>query len=440
MKHLFLLILASIAFAQINYEENAYLSATSTDITFQADVSWLLLDGVFNPSSQYIEIRGDMNGWGAGNQLQQNAGNDSLYEITLSLNYNEGANINWLFYGGPWGEFGNNGYEIGSNRQLIMPSVVTILEPIQPSLIGALPINQDMTVRFSVDMTNASDVENGAPLENIRSIWLNGDWCNNGSGFCEDFSVLADTSNLLRLYDDGISAGDETAYDQIWTGEVVFSQSSPAGHTYFYVCYNEGNNLLIREGGWDDVRYININDENTLYTQRTDTWLIQSENEGTGGRISGSVSLTEDHPFGQVQIILYLPGGGTLVQQWGEDPPFDVNYFFEDPAIAEGGPYRVEASFDLNDNNQYDGGEPYYTTGDLYVPASNVLENIDLSLVSGGAGFSIDFGATGGYARSEEHTSELQSHSFISYAVFCLKKKKKKKHIYTPVTFLYAVC
>ncbi len=29
--------------------------------------------------------------------------------------------------------------------------------------------------------------------------------------------------------------------------------------------------------------------------------------------------------------------------------------------------------------------------------------------------------------RSEEHTSELQSHSFISYAVFCLKKKKNKK-------------
>ena len=28
--------------------------------------------------------------------------------------------------------------------------------------------------------------------------------------------------------------------------------------------------------------------------------------------------------------------------------------------------------------------------------------------------------------RSEEHTSELQSHSFISYAVFCLKKKNIK--------------
>src|SRR3546814_10539723 len=32
-------------------------------------------------------------------------------------------------------------------------------------------------------------------------------------------------------------------------------------------------------------------------------------------------------------------------------------------------------------------------------------------------------------ARSEEHTSELQSLMRISYAVFCLKKKKKtKKH------------
>src|SRR3546814_7095313 len=32
----------------------------------------------------------------------------------------------------------------------------------------------------------------------------------------------------------------------------------------------------------------------------------------------------------------------------------------------------------------------------------------------------------GGRPRSEEHTSELQSLMRISYAVFCLKKKKKK--------------
>src|SRR3546814_6259761 len=37
-----------------------------------------------------------------------------------------------------------------------------------------------------------------------------------------------------------------------------------------------------------------------------------------------------------------------------------------------------------------------------------------------------NFEANGGLVRSEEHTSELQSLMRISYAVFCLKKKKNK--------------
>src|SRR3546814_6618100 len=38
-----------------------------------------------------------------------------------------------------------------------------------------------------------------------------------------------------------------------------------------------------------------------------------------------------------------------------------------------------------------------------------------------------DVEAALGHARSEEHTSELQSLMRISYAVFCLKKKKQNK-------------
>src|SRR3546814_2214471 len=40
--------------------------------------------------------------------------------------------------------------------------------------------------------------------------------------------------------------------------------------------------------------------------------------------------------------------------------------------------------------------------------------------------------------RSEEHTSELQSLMRISYAVFCLKKKKhNKRHIILPIIHSY---
>src|SRR3546814_6085458 len=47
-------------------------------------------------------------------------------------------------------------------------------------------------------------------------------------------------------------------------------------------------------------------------------------------------------------------------------------------------------------------------------------------------------GAGTGNIRSEEHTSELQSLMRISYAVFCLKKKKKKViHIIIQSTLKY---
>src|SRR3546814_4726473 len=42
--------------------------------------------------------------------------------------------------------------------------------------------------------------------------------------------------------------------------------------------------------------------------------------------------------------------------------------------------------------------------------------------------------------RSEEHTSELQSLMRISYAVFCLKKKKKRELITHHKEQLYQLC
>src|SRR3546814_7978409 len=43
-------------------------------------------------------------------------------------------------------------------------------------------------------------------------------------------------------------------------------------------------------------------------------------------------------------------------------------------------------------------------------------------------------------ARSEEHTSELQSLMRISYAVFCLKKKIRQTHVLTTVTIENTAC
>src|SRR3546814_5311309 len=61
------------------------------------------------------------------------------------------------------------------------------------------------------------------------------------------------------------------------------------------------------------------------------------------------------------------------------------------------------------------------------LPAINVAPNqgklLHLLARISGARRILEIGTLGGYSRSEEHTSELQSLMRISYAVFSLKKK-----------------
>src|SRR3546814_2405223 len=63
--------------------------------------------------------------------------------------------------------------------------------------------------------------------------------------------------------------------------------------------------------------------------------------------------------------------------------------------------------------------------GDRLHPAHELREGLELGpLVVGRAHRHVDVDGLLDLARSEEHTSELQSLMRISYAVFCLKNKK----------------
>ena len=61
---------------------------------------------------------------------------------------------------------------------------------------------------------------------------------------------------------------------------------------------------------------------------------------------------------------------------------------------------------------------------DAREPERELEAFIELAVLDENSGFSSFLSAC---FRSEEHTSELQSRPHISYAVFCLKKKTKKK-------------
>src|SRR3546814_6124220 len=72
---------------------------------------------------------------------------------------------------------------------------------------------------------------------------------------------------------------------------------------------------------------------------------------------------------------------------------------------------------------------PRSTRTDTLFPYTTLFRSFDDHFRKRRAG-PIDWRGNGGdgAARSEEHTSELQSLMRISYAVFCLKKKKHNKY------------
>ena len=83
--------------------------------------------------------------------------------------------------------------------------------------------------------------------------------------------------------------------------------------------------------------------------------------------------------------------------------------------------------------NAMKSAKPQWLAAGLILAAVfNIAEAINLRSVLNSFGYQVSFrqgmkyAYTGYFFRSEEHTSELQSLSRSSYAVFCLKKKKSK--------------
>src|SRR3546814_7055179 len=111
-----------------------------------------------------------------------------------------------------------------------------------------------------------------------------------------------------------------------------------------------------------------------------------------------------------------LPGDGLIITARGETVDFVSRYFAPHAGIPED-PVTGSAHVVLT---------PFWSArlGKKILRARQVsARGGDLTVEDRGARTLIS-GKAAPYLRSEEHTSELQSLMRISYAVFCLKKKK----------------
>src|SRR3546814_5064615 len=93
---------------------------------------------------------------------------------------------------------------------------------------------------------------------------------------------------------------------------------------------------------------------------------------------------------------------------------------------TQAGPFALEQAISLDKLNAFGQGA---AQSEIFLPLEAGLVDIPALNLSPEAAGAIRQGRVWTGVRSEEHTSELQSLMRISYAVFCLKKKKRNNKI-----------
>src|SRR3546814_7279253 len=98
------------------------------------------------------------------------------------------------------------------------------------------------------------------------------------------------------------------------------------------------------------------------------------------------------------------------------------------PLQSQGIPLRIRNTRRPQAAGTWIGNGPGSDSGNVPVKGLSLVDNLALLELSGNGMVGVPGTAERLFARSEEHTSELQSLMRISYAVFCLKKTTTKPY------------
>ena len=277
-----LTVLAGGQVLDVVYYDDRTSAGATANVTFQADMSDMLQLNFFNPATDQIRVTGAMNGWGDLEDwtTAQDLLDPSLFLLTKPLTYDAGTEIGWKFRAFPHETFLDGGWESGSNHTFIFNGSDMTLDKLKPAILPAgKDLTQDVTVRFTVNCTNAMDYYNKKPFPTIDGVYLNGDFVPLGAGGWGGWTV-ADTAGgaLIKMYDDGATKGDAVAGDNIWTTEALFATGSKGTHLYKYGLYskgytdtlNAGNIPMDNEAGFSMNHAVVISDAAPVYVAPTD--------------------------------------------------------------------------------------------------------------------------------------------------------------------------
>ena len=262
----------------VYFDRRESVGVTAT-IRFQGDCSELITKGYFNPATDSLRIVGGFNGWANDESMVPDLLDPSLYLYETDITAETGTDYWWKFRGYPNDHFIDSGWEGGDGHLFTFTGEDLVLDKVKPDIYPAgTPLAQDVTVRFSVDCSDAYDWFNKQPFPTVDGVYLNGDFVPLGAGGWGGWTVADTAGPLIKMYDDGVTGGDATAGDNIWTTEVPFATSEPSGHVYKYGIYSAGYTDTLNAGvipmdneaGFAKNHVILIGDASPLFVNEKD--------------------------------------------------------------------------------------------------------------------------------------------------------------------------
>ena len=147
---------------------------TAAPITFNVDMNKHILNGEFNPGSDFVDVAGTFNDWGGSEALSDDDG-DGIYTITIpdftigsEIEFKYRINANWdtseFPFGGPnreytvryWNDL-NHVYNGGETTgiETVQTEVSTIVYPNPNDGKFVIEINLDKTDNLNISLSNA---------------------------------------------------------------------------------------------------------------------------------------------------------------------------------------------------------------------------------------------------------------------------------------------
>ncbi len=143
------------------------------EVTFLVDMAARIDDEVFDPESDYVEVRGPFNGWAGGDELAPIEEGSSVYTGTVTVAFTlPGSEVpyKYIVNGGDWESGENRYFELEEEAHTLPVRYFDDVEPIDPGPLGTIAISPVVDGSFTMDWENPNAVLQGtADLES--GVW-----------------------------------------------------------------------------------------------------------------------------------------------------------------------------------------------------------------------------------------------------------------------------